>query len=97
MAQYLAQVRPELPALREVVLFTEWDQFLATGPAEQPLPNVSPDDIAQIQYTFGTTGFPKGALLTHRGLTNNARFHFARLRVRPASKPRATPRSASRC
>src|SRR6185295_18613784 len=28
----------------------------------------------QIQYTSGTTGFPKGALLTHRGLTNNSRY-----------------------
>jgi acyl-CoA synthetase (AMP-forming)/AMP-acid ligase II len=36
---------------------------------------VSPDDIAQIQYTSGTTGFPKGAQLTHRGLANNARFY----------------------
>jgi fatty-acyl-CoA synthase len=33
---------------------------------------VSPDDIAQIQYTSGTTGFPKGAMLTHRNILNNA-------------------------
>jgi fatty-acyl-CoA synthase len=35
---------------------------------------VGPDDAAQIQYTSGTTGFPKGAVLRHRGITNNARF-----------------------
>ena len=40
------------------------------------LPEVTPDDPVQIQYTSGTTGFPKGALLHHRGITNNAR-HFA--------------------
>jgi fatty-acyl-CoA synthase len=83
MAEYLAEVRPELPALREVVLFTEWDNFLASAPPEQPLPQVAPKDIAQIQYTSGTTGSPKGALLTHRGLTNNARFGLQRLRLQP--------------
>ena len=42
-----------------------------------------PDDIAQIQYTSGTTGFPKGAELHHRGLTNNARFYAERIGLRP--------------
>jgi fatty-acyl-CoA synthase len=83
MAAFLAQVRPELPALREVVLFTEWERFLASGPPTQRLAEVSPDDIAQIQYTSGTTGLPKGAMLTHRGLTNNARFYASRLELAP--------------
>lgn len=83
MAAFLAQVRPELPTLREVVLFTEWEQFLASGLLTQALPHVSPDDIAQIQYTSGTTGRPKGALLHHRGMTNNARFYAHRLQLQP--------------
>ena len=49
-----------------------WDEFLAPRRPRRPLPEVSPDDVAQIQYTSGTTGFPKGAELHHRGLTNNA-------------------------
>ena len=83
MAEFLAEVRPEVPSLREVVLFTEWPDFLATAPARAALPEVSADDIAQIQYTSGTTGFPKGAQLHHRGLTNNARFWAERIAVQP--------------
>jgi fatty-acyl-CoA synthase len=44
---------------------------------------VEADDIAQIQYTSGTTGFPKGAELRHRGLTNNARFFAERIGLQP--------------
>ena len=83
MAEFLEEVRPELPALREVVFFTEWEDFLRTAPAQAVLPDVSAGDAVQIQYTSGTTGFPKGAELTHRGLTNNARFYAERIGLRP--------------
>jgi len=83
MAQFLDEVRPDVPALREVVYFTDWADFLATAPAQAVLPEVRPDDLAQIQYTSGTTGFPKGAELHHRGLTNNARFWVERIGLRP--------------
>ena len=83
MADHLAEVRPDLPALREVVLFEQWDEFLASGDPTAPLPDVAPDDVVQIQYTSGTTGFPKGARLTHRGLTNNARFYAGRIGLAP--------------
>lgn len=70
-------IRPELPSLRRVAELGDWPAAAMASAARRDLPAVAPDDIAQIQYTSGTTGFPKGALLTHRGLTNNARF-FAR-------------------
>jgi len=82
MAQFLDEVRPDVPSLREVVYFTDWAGFLATAPDQAVLPEVTPDDIAQIQYTSGTTGFPKGAELHHRGLTNNARFWVERIGLR---------------
>lgn len=79
MAEFLEEVRPDVPRLRETVLFTEWDEFLGSAPASAALPEVQPGDIAQIQYTSGTTGFPKGAELHHRGLVNNARFYTERI------------------
>jgi fatty-acyl-CoA synthase len=83
MAASLAQVRPQLPSLRDVILFSDWSDFLASGSPDQQLPAVSPDAAVQIQYTSGTTGFPKGALLHHRGIVNNARFCAQRLGVIP--------------
>ena len=83
MAAALESVRAELPQLREVVDLTAFDEFLASGDAYAAaggvLPDVTPEDPAQIQYTSGTTGFPKGARLAHRAITNNARLSMARL------------------
>jgi fatty-acyl-CoA synthase len=69
------EVRPGLPDLRDVIPLSSWSNFVASGSAALVLPEVTPDDIAQIQYTSGTTGFPKGALLPHRSLANNGRFY----------------------
>ena len=68
-------IRPQLPEIREVISLDEWSAFLADGQLGAALPKVTADHVAQIQYTSGTTGFPKGAMLTHRGLTNNGRFY----------------------
>ena len=58
-----------------MISLASWSEFLASGSPTQALPHVTPDDIAQIQYTSGTTGFPKGAQLSHRSLSNNGRFY----------------------
>jgi fatty-acyl-CoA synthase len=78
MAASLESIRQELPDLREVVFFGDWERFCDSGSPGQRLPDVTPDDIAQVQYTSGTTGFPKGALLHHRGIVNNARLYLGR-------------------
>jgi fatty-acyl-CoA synthase len=75
LRQVIAGVQAELPHLREVIALADWDEFLATADPATPLPDVRPSDAAQIQYTSGTTGFPKGAQLTHRGLANIGRLY----------------------
>jgi len=82
MLASLEAARGELPQLRDVVLFEEWDAFLESG-APVPLPDVGPDDPAQIQYTSGTTGFPKGALLRHGSLTDNAALYAIEAEIGP--------------
>jgi len=77
MRQYLQEVQPDLPALRNVVRFSEFDEWLAAAPDSASLPDVDPSSAAQIQYTSGTTGVSKGALLTHRGIVANAQFDAA--------------------
>ena len=51
----------------------EWDAMLANG-HDLPTEPVWPCEPTNIQYTSGTTGSPKGVVLTHLNLVNNARF-----------------------
>jgi len=74
-------LQAECPELREIIRFAEWDKFLASADPTTALPDVAPLDAVMIQYTSGTTGFPKGALLHHRGLVNNASHFMDRLGV----------------
>jgi fatty-acyl-CoA synthase len=83
MAATLEALRPELTELREAILFSDWRSFVASGSPTERLPAVRPEQAAQIQYTSGTTGFPKGAVLHHRGITNNARLYMRRLGTAP--------------
>ena len=72
LCDVVAKVAHDIPDFGPIIRLSAWDAFLS-GEAEGTLPEVTPDDIAQIQYSSGTTGFPKGACLTHRGLSNNGR------------------------
>lgn len=80
LLEHVTALRDELSDLRDVIRFAEWDAFVASG-VEVELPMVSPEDPAQIQYTSGTTGFPKGAMLRHVSIVNNARLQGERMRV----------------
>jgi fatty-acyl-CoA synthase len=73
MLQMVTELRDELPDLRDVVCFDDWEEFLASGDPAAALPAVEPAGPAQIQYTSGTTGTPKGAMIPHRGIVNDPR------------------------
>ncbi|WP_435281774.1 AMP-binding protein [Streptomyces koelreuteriae] len=72
------QVRDRCAELREVVYFDDpsWEALLgrATPDARSRFPELSCDDPINIQYTSGTTGFPKGATLSHHNILNNGYF-----------------------
>jgi len=75
-----------LPFLRHIITVTSrqkgcltWDEALEIG-ARVPVEEVyhlaamtRPEDVCNMQYTSGTTGFPKGVMLTHNNIINNGK------------------------
>ncbi len=72
---------PEI-ALRHVIYLGEesWDRMIESGQDAGPGPTDC-HDVVNIQYTSGTTGAPKGVLLTHHNLINNGRIIANGLRL----------------
>jgi fatty-acyl-CoA synthase len=82
LTAHIEAIRAELPNLRHVLRLDLLDELVADSAGrDATLPTVHADDPAQIQYTSGTTGFPKGVMLRHGSIVNNARLWVDRVGI----------------
>ncbi|MBQ8577154.1 MAG: AMP-binding protein [Clostridia bacterium] len=89
----------KLPFLRNIITVgfrmkgcLTWDEMLARAPmvpreeVRRRAAAVRPDDVCNMQYTSGTTGFPKGVMLTHTNIINNGKCIGDRMDISTADR-----------
>ncbi len=86
----VTSIQGQLPSVRKYVAIegpaagmSFYEDLLAGGRDEEPKVEIDEHDVVNIQYTSGTTGFPKGAALTHRGTTVRGINCMAEMKMTP--------------
>ena len=88
----VGDVRSEAMGLKQVIFIGEqsWDDLAATKAdperVSSAMAGLDRDDPINIQYTSGTTGFPKGATLSHHNILNNGFFVTEQIRFGPGDR-----------
>jgi acyl-CoA synthetase (AMP-forming)/AMP-acid ligase II len=89
----IGKLQSELPGIQHFISLDgqatgmqAYQALLDAQPTRDPHIAITPDDLAYIMYTSGTTGRPKGAMLTHRGQVADAQSMLMELSLRPSDK-----------
>jgi fatty-acyl-CoA synthase len=68
------------------VAVRDWDSLPDLEQSDLPLADADPDSIAYLQYSSGSTRFPHGVAVTHRGLLDNLRAHGLGLHIKDSDR-----------
>ncbi len=94
------KARPNLKKVKNYICLTRegkgipkdmlsYEEFIAKSPSTEPPPCTTGDDVCTISYTGGTTGLPKGVVLTYNNFWNLTESIFGDLLSRVAADPKA--------